>query len=104
FRELKGAQEEAKAVAKRLKDVYEVTPLIAGDAEPDDITRQLFTEAWDIIHICAHGVLNQTVVGPDGTQQKRTGVVLGGGVVLSPSAFANFPLSPVLAFIRFSYL
>jgi hypothetical protein len=104
FRELKGAQEEAKAVAKCLKDVYDVTPLIAGDAEPDDISRQLFTEAWDIIHICAHGVLNQPVVGPDGTQQKRTGVVLGGGVVLSPSAFAKLPVAPGIAFISCCYL
>lgn len=106
FRELKGAQEEAKAVAKCLKEkeVYEVMPLIADDAEPDDISRQLFTEAWDIIHISAHGVLNQSVVGPDGTPQRRTGVVLGGGVVLSPSAFAKLPVAPGIAFINCCYL
>ncbi len=104
FRELKGAQAEAKAVAKCVNEVYEVMPLIAGDAEPDDIGRQLFTEAWNIIHISAHGVLNQTVVGPEGTPQKRTGVVLGGGVVLSPSAFAKLPVAPGIAFINCCYL
>ena len=106
FRELKGAQEEAKAVAKCLKEkeVYEVMSLIADDAEPNDISRQLFTEAWDIIHISAHGVLNQSIVGPEGTPQKRTGVVLGGGVVLGPSAFAKLPVAPGIAFINCCYL
>jgi tetratricopeptide (TPR) repeat protein len=104
FRELKGAQEEAKAVAKLLDGVYDVTLLIAGDAELDEISRQLFTEAWDIIHISAHGVLNQSVAGPDGKPRKRTGVVLGGGVVLSPLALAKLPVSPGIAFINCCYL
>jgi hypothetical protein len=104
FKELKGAQAEAKAVSECLRSAYEVTSLIGEAAAADEISRQLFTEAWDIIHICAHGVLNQVVVGPDGTRRRRTGVVLGGGVVLSPSAFAKLPVSPGVAFISCCYL
>lgn len=104
FKELKGAQAEARAVAKRLEGVCDVTSLIGEDAEPDAICRQLFTEAWDIIHMSAHGVLNQSVVGPDGTRRKRTGVVLGGGVVLSPCALAKLPVSPGIAFVNCCYL
>ncbi|HEY5207084.1 MAG TPA: CHAT domain-containing protein [Roseiarcus sp.] len=104
FMELKGAQAEARAVVERLKDIYDVTSLIAEDAEPDDICRQLFTEAWDIIHISAHGVLNQNVVGLDGTRRKRTGVVVGGGVVLTPLALAKLPVSPGIAFVNCCYL
>ena len=104
FKELNGAQAEAEAVAERLKEVCDVTSLIAEAAAPDEICRQLFTEAWDIIHISAHGVLNQNVVGPDGKSRKRTGVVLGGGVVLTPSALAKLPVSPGVAFVNCCYL
>ena len=104
FKELKGAQAEAEAVAERLKEVCDVTSLIAEAAAPEEICRQLFTEAWDIIHISAHGVLNQNVVGPDGKSRKRTGVVLGGGVVLTPSALAKLPVSPGVAFVNCCYL
>jgi hypothetical protein len=104
FKPLRGAQAEAEAVAERLKEVCDVTPLIAEAAAPDEICRQLFTEAWDIIHISAHGVLYQNVVGPDGKSRKRTGVVLGGGVVLTPSALAKLPVSPGVAFVNCCYL
>ena len=104
FNPLKGAEEEANAVAKRLSNDFEVTALIAEKAQPDEICRQLFTEAWDVIHISAHGVLNQNIVGPDGISRKRTGVVLGGGVVLGPSALAKLPVSPGIAFLNCCYL
>jgi tetratricopeptide (TPR) repeat protein len=104
FAELKGAQAEAERVSGLLNGVYDVTSLIGGGTGADQITRQLFTEAWGIIHISAHGVLNQSVVGPDGTRRKRTGVVLGDGVVLSSSAFAKLPVSPGVAFINCCYL
>jgi tetratricopeptide (TPR) repeat protein len=104
FKPLRGAQAEAEAVAERLKEVCDVTPLIAEAAAPDEICRQLFTEAWDIIHISAHGVLNQNVVGPDGKLRKRTGVILGAGVVLTPSALAKLPVSPGVAFVNCCYL
>ena len=105
FDELKGAQEETAAVAKLLQDrSYDVTTLIGGNATPDQICRQLFTEAWDIIHISAHGVSNQSVTGPGGTRRNRTGVVLGGGVVLDPSALAKLPVSPGIVFVNCCYL
>jgi tetratricopeptide (TPR) repeat protein len=103
--ELKGAQREAAAVADLLKGrSYEVTDLIAEKAAPEQICRLLFTEAWEIIHISAHGASNQSVVGPDGSRQARTGVVLGGGVVLSPSAFAKLPVSPGIVFVNCCHL
>src|SRR5262249_46785311 len=109
--ELKGARDEAAAIAELLKGKtddkdksYDVTSLIGGDAGPDQICRELFTEAWDIIHISAHGVSNQSVTGPDGVRRYRTGIVLGGGVVLGPSALAKLPVSPGIVFMNCCYL
>ena len=101
---LPGAEQEAKTIAERLNKTCDVTLLVGKDAGPEQICRQLFTEAWEIIHISAHGMLKQLLAGPDGVKRTVTGVVLGGGVALSPSALAKLPVSPGIVFVNCCHL
>jgi len=102
--DLPKAEEEAKAIAKALGGPPYVTLLAGAAAGPEQITRQLFTDAWEIIHISAHGVSNQLLAGPDGKKKRRTGIVLGGGAVLDASALAKIPVSPGIVFINCCHL
>jgi hypothetical protein len=102
--DLPKAEEEAKAIAAALGGPPYVTLLAGAAAGPEQITRRLFTEAWEIIHISAHGVSNQLLAGPDGKKRRRTGIVLGGGAVLDPSALAKIPVSPGIVFINCCHL
>ena len=79
--DLPQAEEEAKAIATAVGGPPYVTLLAGATAGPEQITRRLFTDAWEIIHISAHGVSNQLLAGPDGKKKRRTGIVLGGGAV-----------------------
>jgi tetratricopeptide (TPR) repeat protein len=101
---LPNAEAEAKTIAAALGPTHDVALLAGSAAGPEQITRRLFTEAWDIIHISAHGVSNQSLAGPDGKKQKRTGIVFGGGVVLTASALAKLPVSPGIVFVNCCYL
>ena len=102
--DLSGAEKEAKAIAAALEGPLQVTLLAGTEAGPEQITRRLFTDAWQIIHISAHGVSNQMLAGPDGKKKRRTGIVLGGGAVLDPSALAKIPVSPEIVFINCCHL
>lgn len=102
--DLPGAENEARTVAGLLKATHDVEALIGAQAGPEQISRRLFTEAWEIIHISAHGVSGQPLAGPDGKKRKMTGIVLGGGVVLGPSALSKLPVSPGIAFINCCHL
>jgi tetratricopeptide (TPR) repeat protein len=102
--DLPKAEEEAKAIASALGGPPYVTLLAGATAGPEQITRRLFTDAWEIIHISAHGVSNQLLAGPDGKKKRRTGIVLGGGAVLDPSALAKIPMSPGIVFINCCHL
>ena len=72
--DLSGAEKEAKAIAAALEGPLQVTLLAGTEAGPEQITRRLFTDAWQIIHISAHGVSNQMLAGPDG--KKKGGLAL----------------------------
>jgi hypothetical protein len=104
--DLPKAEEEAKDIAAALESSFTVTLLAGVAAGPEQITRRLFTEAWDIIHVSAPSIWNQRLVGPDGKRESkpRTGIVLGGGVVLDASALAKIPVRPKIAFINCCYL
>jgi tetratricopeptide (TPR) repeat protein len=104
FVELPAAQKEARFVAEQLANTHDVTSLIGDSVTPDQVCSQLFTESWEIIHIAAHGVVGHLFAGPDGAKRSMTGVVLGGGVVLGPSAFSKLPVSPSLFFINCCHL
>ncbi len=67
--DLPQAEAEAKAIAAALGGPPYVTLLAGAAAGPEQITRRLFTDAWEIIHISAHGVSNQLLAGPDGKKK-----------------------------------
>jgi hypothetical protein len=100
FSALPKAEEEAAAVAQLLDETHEVTRLIGREATPEKICEYLFAEAWDIVHISAHGVVRRVMTARDGTQKPMTGVVIGDGIVLGPSVLAKMPVSPNLFFLN----
>ena len=69
-------------------------------ATPEQICKQLFGQAWDIVHISAHGVVDSLLTGSDGTKRRMTGIVLGGGVVLGPPTLSKLPVSPSIVFVN----
>jgi tetratricopeptide (TPR) repeat protein/triacylglycerol esterase/lipase EstA (alpha/beta hydrolase family) len=103
FAELPGAQDEARAVAAELRqNDYTVTELIGAGIAPEQVVMHLFAEDWDVIHIAAHGVFDEQLPQPNGskTQQKHTGIVLGGDLVLGPSVLAQLSATPNLVFVN----
>lgn len=105
FPKLPGAEAEANAIVAKLKAKdRQVTALIGGAASPEQVCKQLFTQAWEIVHISAHGVVDQELTGSDGRKRRMTGIVLGGGVVLGPSALARLPVSPSIVFVNCCHL
>ena len=105
FPKLPGAEAEANAIVAKLKAKdRRVTALIGGGASPEQVCKQLFTQAWEIVHVSAHGVVDQELTGPDGRKRRMTGVLLGGGVVLGPSALARLPVSPSIVFVNCCHL
>lgn len=105
--ELPGAQREAEAVRRVLEARgYEVTPLIGSRAKPEQVVSALFAEAWQIVHVAAHGVVDYafgddtlpTSCGSDG--EKRTGIVLGNDMVLDAELLEQMPEPPELFFVN----
>ncbi len=104
FPKLPGAEQEARSIAELLEKTHAVTTLIGGAATPEQICKQLFAQAWEIVHISAHGVVDDEIAGSDGIKRRMTGVVLGGGVVLGPSALSKLPVSPSIFFVNCCHL
>jgi hypothetical protein len=100
FSALPGAQQEALAVSELLSETHDVVALIGDQVMPEMVYKQLFAEAWDIVHIAAHGVVKTRLKSRDGVQRPMTGVVLGDGMVLSPSVLSKMPVSPSLFFLN----
>jgi hypothetical protein len=101
FPRLPGAEAEARAIADLLgstKQSHDVTLLVTAAATPEQIFKQLLGQAWEIVHISAHGVVDYQIPGPDGI--KRTGVVLGSGIIMGPSELSKLPVSPSIFFVN----
>jgi hypothetical protein len=77
---------------------------LIDNVTPEQVCQELFAEAWEIIHIAAHGVVDQPMTGPDGIERRKTGVVLGPGIVLGPSAFSKLPVVPSTIFVNCCHL
>ena len=98
---LPGAEEEAYLVAERLKRAgYEVTHLAGAAVAPEQVVAALFEQAWTIVHIAAHGVVDHEHLGPDGARRKETGIVLGGGLFLGPSILDQLAVVPAIVFVN----
>jgi tetratricopeptide (TPR) repeat protein len=94
--ELKGAQQEATAVAKKLEDArYKVKTLIKKGGET--ILKELFAREYQILHIAAHGIFNAE--RPD-----QSGIVLEGGQLLTTREITNLRTVPDLVFINCCHL
>jgi len=103
FGELPGAEAEARAVAELLgatRQSHDVTLLVKAAATPNQIFKQLLGQAWEVVHISAHGVVDYEMTGADGINRRVTGVVLGGGVVMGPSELSKLPVSPAIFFVN----
>ena len=103
FGALPGAEAEATAVAELLetkRQSHDVTLLVKAAATPNQIFKQLLGQAWEIVHISAHGVVDYDMTGADGVGRRVTGVVLGGGVVMGPSELSKLPVSPGIFFVN----
>lgn len=105
--ELPGAQREAEAVRRVLETRgYNVTPLIGSRAKPEDVVSALFAEAWEIVHVAAHGVVDyafpdDAVPNSGGSKnEKRTGIVLGKNMVLDADLLEQMPEPPELFFVN----
>lgn len=102
---LQYAREEAGLVAEALRGRgYDVTALI-GDGPgtfPGNVVTALFSEAWQIIHIAGHGVVDHPFEG-DSSGERKTGIVLGGTPdthVLDPQMLEQMPVTPDLVFVN----
>ena len=97
---LPGAQREAETVATALEARgYDVTRLIGKDVWPEDVISELFAHAWQIVHIAAHGVVDYAFPS-DPLREKKTGVVLGGSMVLDAEILEQMPVPPDLVFVN----
>jgi hypothetical protein len=96
FAELLGARDQAQIVTQVLRDAgFQVTSLIGDAVRPEQVVMHLLDQDWTIVHIAAHGVFDEVI---EPCQAKPTGIVLGGGLVLGPSIFANMTVPPALEF------
>jgi len=100
FSRLPGAEAEARAVSNLLEQTHDVTLLLKAAATPEQIFKQLFGQAWEVVHISAHGVVDYEMADADGSTRNATGVVLGGGVVMGPAELSRLPISPSIFFVN----
>ncbi|HTN05385.1 CHAT domain-containing protein [Agriterribacter sp.] len=94
--QLPGAEKEAKAVATCMNDwEYANSTVIKKTA--GEIVKQLFCDEYKIIHLAGHGVF--TPGSP-----KQSGMVIGDGLYLTTSDFAQMSTVPELVFVNCCHL
>ncbi|WP_162902882.1 CHAT domain-containing protein [Taibaiella koreensis] len=92
YPDLPGAAREAASVAQQLKERhFEVTTFISQPGA--EAMTSLYSRNYKILHIAAHGVVNERDTG-------RTGVVLGDALILTPADFKQIRYVPELVFIN----
>ena len=102
--DLPRAEAEAVAIRTLLLETHDVTILTAREATPENVCEVLVSQAWEIVHIAAHGVVRTMMAGSDGQKIPMTGILLGGGVVLGPSVLSKMPVSPGVFFLNCCHL
>jgi CHAT domain len=58
FPRLPGAEAEARAIVKLLEPTHDPKLLVTRAATPEQIFKQLYGQAWEIVHMSAHGVVD----------------------------------------------
>ena len=102
FVELKGAQQEARAVARAL-DVsgqFRVTHLDRPSGT--QVLKALFDRPYRVLHLAGHGVY-QYARATD-AKDRVTGMVIGDGMFLTPHEIAQMRSVPELVFINCCHL
>ena len=97
---LPGAEQEATLVAETLRrGGYEVEEAIGPETALDVINR-LYRRPYRIVHIAAHGVQDQLTLAGD----RRSGVVLTGGMLLGAAEIEGMENVPDLVFLNCCHL
>ncbi|MBC7827229.1 MAG: CHAT domain-containing protein [Chitinophagaceae bacterium] len=92
YPDLPGAAAEATQVAALLKNKGYAVQEFVNQVSHDAILN-LYSQAYKIVHIAAHGVVNDKKTG-------QTGVVLGEEIIITPSDFKQMRKVPELVFIN----
>ncbi len=120
--ELKGAQEEAKAVARKLQSGgrFQVEQHVRASSE--QVINAFFNQAYRVLHLAGHGVYQmvpedasqckscgQTLPGDKVAERLKsltpvTGMIIGDKVVLSPKEVEQMRRVPELVFINCCHL
>ena len=119
FPELVGAQQEAAAVATALQErriegrKLEVTHL--QRPQGDAVVQELFRRPYRILHLAGHGVVDlqlplteaeqtRACAGEQVKPRRVTGMVLGGGVFLTPTEIGQMRQVPEVVFLNCCHL
>jgi len=97
---LDGASEEAKAVAQILREHnYDVEDSIE-EGNGVDVINKLYRRPYRVLHIAAHGVFEQLTRLGD----RRTGVVLANGMLITATEIEAMEVVPDLVFLNCCHL
>jgi hypothetical protein len=97
---LEGASEEASRVAKLLEEHgYTIEPT-GEDLDGVAIITTLYRRPYRVLHIAAHGVFEQLTH----TGERRTGVVLSNGMLITVSEIEAMEVVPDLVFLNCCHL
>ena len=98
---LAGAQAEAEATAGVLAGMgYTVEPVIGADKSASEVLAKLYEQPWRILHIAAHGGFE--LLHADG--QRRSGVLLSGGILITAAEIDAMETVPELVFLNCCHL
>jgi len=111
FADLPGAEKEAQAVVKALKEAgYDATPLIGADATGTSILTELFARDYQVVHLAGHGVFEYRPPVPcDSCRQPTddnpvTGMVIGESQFLTAAEIRQMRTVPQLVFVNCCHL
>ncbi|MEO6408338.1 MAG: CHAT domain-containing protein [Burkholderiaceae bacterium] len=98
---LDGAEVEAEAIAAVLGGMgYAVTSAIGADQSASDVLAKLYRQPYRVLHIAAHGVFD--ALHADG--QRRSGVVLSDGLLITAAEVEAMETVPELVFLNCCHL
>jgi CHAT domain-containing protein len=99
--DLPGAEAEAELVAGLLKKAgYRTRVVMGSDTPAGEVLAKLLARPWRILHIAARGAVD--ALHRDG--DRRGGVVLSDGVLITAMESVALPLAPELVFLDISRL
>jgi hypothetical protein len=98
---LTGAEKEAQGVSGQLNGAGIETSLHIQD-ESRQILLDLFSSEWRMLHLSGHGLYQQDIPATDGLPEvrKATGMVIGGGDLLTPAHIEQMRAVPDFVFIN----